>query len=73
MRLAHCWTHMRRALKEALDTSASPIAEAGLQRIARLYAVEKKIRGEPPATRQAIRWDESAPLVNRFGVVPATG
>ena len=32
-----------------------------------LYAVEKKLRGEPPATRQAIRWDESAPLVNRFG------
>ena len=42
--------------------------EAGLEQIARLYAVEKKIRGEPPATRQAIRWDESAPLVNRFGV-----
>ena len=68
LRLAHCWAHVRRALKEALDTSASPIAEAGLQRIARLYAIEKQIRGEPPATRQAIRWDESAPLVNRFGV-----
>ena len=68
LRLTHCWAHVRRALKEALDTSGSPIAEAGLQRIARLYAIEKKIRGEPPATRQAIRWDESAPLVNQFGV-----
>ena len=36
--------------------------------IAQLYAVEKKIRGKPPATRQAVRWTESAPLVNRFGV-----
>ena len=38
------------------------------ERIARLYAIEKKIRGKPPATRQAIRWTESAPLVNAFGV-----
>ena len=68
MRLARCWAHVRRALKEALDSTGSPIAEAGLQQIARLYAIEKKIRGEPPATRQAIRWDESAPIVNRFGV-----
>ena len=68
LRLAHCWAHVRRALKEVLDTSGSPVAEAGLQRIARLYAIEKKIRGQPPATRQAIRWDESAPLVNQFGV-----
>ena len=68
MRLARCWAHIRRAPTEALDASGSPIAAADLQRIARLYAIEKKIRGEPPATRQAIRWDESAPLVNRFGV-----
>ena len=66
--LAHCWAHVRRALKEAFDATGSPVAEAGLQQIAQLYAVEKQIRGEPPATRQAIRWDESAPLVNRFGV-----
>ena len=35
---------------------------------ARLYAIEEKIRGEPAATRQAVRWTESAPLVNGFGV-----
>ena len=37
-------------------------------RIAELYAIEKTIRGKPPATRQAVRWTESAALVNRFGV-----
>ena len=66
--LAECWAHARRGLKEVFDSSASPIARAGLQRIARLYAIEEKIRGEEPATRQAVRWTESAPLVNAFGV-----
>ena len=65
---ALCWAHARRKLKEVFDSSGSPIAAAGLKRIARLYAIEKKIRGNPPATRQAIRWDESAPIVNAFGV-----
>ena len=66
--LAACWAHARRGLKEVFDSNGSPSAAAGLERIARLYAIEKKIRGKPPATRQAIRWTESAPLVNRFGV-----
>ena len=66
--LASCWTHARRGMKEVFDSDASPIAKAGLERIAQLYAIEKKIRGQPPATRQAVRWTESAPLVNRFGV-----
>ena len=65
---ALCWGHARRKLKEVYDSSASPIALAGLQRIAKLYAIEEKIRGEPPATRQAIRWEESAPIVNAFGI-----
>ena len=65
---ALCWAHVRRKLKEVYDSSASPIALAGLNRIAKLYAIEKKIRGKPPAERRAIRWEESAPIVNAFGV-----
>ena len=68
LRLASCWTHARRGLKEVCDTNASPVAKAGLERIGELYAVEKTLRGKPPATRQAVRWTESAPRVNRFGV-----
>ena len=68
MTLAACWVHARRGLKEVFDSDGSPIAAAGLERIARLYAIEKRIRGKPPATRQAVRWTESAPLVNSFGV-----
>ena len=66
--LAACWVHARRGLKEMFDSNGSPIAEAGLKRIAQLYKIEDKIRGEPPATRQFVRWTESAPLVNAFGV-----
>ena len=55
-------------MKEVFDSDASPIEKAALERIAQLYSIEKKIRGQPPATRQAVRWTQSAPLVNRFGV-----
>ena len=66
--LAACWVHARRGLETVFDSNGSPIAKAGLDRIAQLYAIEKKIRGKPPATRQFVRWTESAPLVNAFGV-----
>ena len=66
--LAACRVHARRGLKEVFDSNGSPVAAAGLERIARLYAIEKRVRGKPPATRQAVRWTESAPLVNSFGV-----
>ena len=65
---AACWIHARRGLKEMFDSNGSPIAKAGLKRIAQLYKIEAKIRGESPATRQFVRWTESAPLVNAFGV-----
>ncbi len=66
--LAACWIHARRGLKEVFDSNGSPIAKAGLERIAQLYRIEDRIRGEPPATRQFVRWTEAAPLVNAFGV-----
>ena len=66
--LAACWTHARRGPKEMFDSNASPIAKEGLRRIAQLYKIEDRIRGEAPATRQFVRWTESAPLVNAFGV-----
>ena len=50
------------------DSNGSPIAKEGLRRIAQLYKVEDRIRGEAPATCQFVRWTESAPLVNAFGV-----
>lgn len=66
LKLAHCWAHARRKLKEVHDHDASPIAKEGLERIAKLYAIEKDIRGTPAENRLAVRQEKSAPLVTDF-------
>ncbi len=65
--LASCWTHARRGMKEVFDSDASPIAKASVERIAQLYAIEKTIRGEPPATRRAVRWRRSPAATRNRG------
>lgn len=55
-------------LKNVFYNSASPIAKAGLEPNSLLYRIKEKIGPEPPATRQAIHWADSAPLLNVFGV-----
>ena len=66
LRLAHCWAHGRRKLREVFDRDASPIAEEGLRRIAELYAVEAEIRGQGADARFAARQARSVPLVEAF-------
>ena len=61
-----CWAHARRKLKEVYDHDASPIAKEGLDRIAKLYAIEKEIRGTSAQNRLAVRQEKSAPLVTGF-------
>ena len=67
LRLAYCWAHSRRKLREIYDSSGSEIAAEGLRRIAELYAIEADIRGSPPERRLAERQARSAPLVEAFG------
>ena len=67
LRLAYCWAHCRRRLREIYDSSGSEIAAEGLRRIAELYAIEAEIRGSPPERRLAERQTRSAPLVQAFG------
>ena len=66
VRLAHCWAHARRKLEEIYDHDGSPIAKAGLDRIARFYAIETEIRGASCEHRLAIRQERAAPLVTEF-------
>ena len=61
-------TRVRSKASTTFASNGSPIAKEGLKRIAQLYKIEDRIRGEPPPTRQFVRWTESAPLVNAFGV-----
>jgi transposase len=61
--LAACWAHARRRFYEFHQATGSPIAAEALRRIAELYAVEKRIRGQPAKARQEAREAESRPLI----------
>lgn len=67
IRVAHCWAHARRKLKEIFDRDGSEIAAEGLRRIAEFYAVEDDIRGISPGQRLSARQTRTAPLVAAFG------
>jgi len=67
IRVAHCWAHARRKLKEVFDRDGSEIAAEGLRRIAEFYAVEADIRGCSPGQRLSARQARTAPLVVAFG------
>ena len=67
IRVAHCWAHARRKLKEVFDRDGSEIAAEGLRRIAEIYKVEADIRGCAPGQRLSARQARTAPLVAAFG------
>ncbi|WP_210252589.1 IS66 family transposase, partial [Mesorhizobium xinjiangense] len=67
IRVAHCWTHARRKLKEVFDRDGSEIAAEGLRRIAEFYRVEADIRGTAPGQRLSARQARTAPVVAAFG------
>jgi len=67
IRVAHCWAHARRKLKEVFDRDGSEIAAEGLRRIAEFYAVEADLRGLDPGQRLSARQARTAPLVTAFG------
>jgi len=67
IRVAHCWAHARRKLREVFDRDGSEIAAEGLHRIAELYKAEADIRGIDPGQRLSARQARTAPLVAEFG------
>lgn len=62
IRVAHCWAHARRKLKEVFDRDGSEIAAEGLRRIAEIHTVEADIHGISPSQRLSVRQARSAPL-----------
>ncbi len=67
IRVAHCWAHARRKLKEVFDRDGSEIAAEGLRRIAEIYKIEADIRSAAPRQRLSARQARTAPLVAAFG------
>ena len=61
--LAACWAHARRKFYEFHQATGSPIAAEALRRIAELYAVEKRIRGQPAKARERERHATSRHLI----------
>jgi transposase len=59
------WAHCRRNIFEVWETTKSPVARAGLDQIALIYAIEDKARFAPPAERSAHRAD-TIPLIDAF-------
>ncbi len=52
-----------RRFYDFLQATGSPIAAEALRRIAELYAVEKRIRGQPAEARRRTRQADARPLI----------
>lgn len=68
VKLAYCWAHARRKLKEVHDRDGSPIAKEGLKRISKFYKIEEAIRGQSAEQRKAARQEQTKPLMADFEV-----
>lgn len=65
---AACWAHARRKFHDLHELKASPMAAQALQQIAQLYAIEARMRGQPPDERRRVRQQEALPLLEKFKV-----
>jgi transposase len=54
VRLAFCWSHVRRRFYELAQGGRAPIASEALTRIAALYRIEDDIRGRSAEERLAV-------------------
>jgi transposase len=61
--LAFCWAHCRRRFYEFHASTKSPLAAEALAQIARLYAIEAEIRGQPAEHRRVARQQRSRPII----------
>jgi transposase len=64
VREAGCMAHVRRKFYDLVVAHRSPVASEALERIAKLYAIEKEIRGQLPEQRREVRNLRSRPLLD---------
>ena len=64
VKLAFCWSHVRRRFYELAAAGPAPIASEALERIAGLYAIEKDILGRTADERREVRQVKSRPMVD---------
>lgn len=64
-----CWAHARRKFKEAQEQQTKGKvgkADQALAYIQKLYAIEKKIKDEPPDKRYQIRQEQALPILDKL-------
>ena len=64
VREAGCMAHVRRKFYDLGVAHISPVATEALERIAKLHAIEKEIRGRLPEQRREVRNVRSRPLLD---------
>ncbi|ESQ17121.1 MAG: hypothetical protein N838_24325 [Thiohalocapsa sp. PB-PSB1] len=65
-REAACWAHLRRDFHDVWTSNKSGIAKEALDRIGKLYDIERQIAGQPADVRHAVRQEKSNPKVEAF-------
>jgi transposase len=60
-----CWAHVRRKFHD-LHLAGSPLAKEALDRIGRLFDIERVAQGLPPDTRRRIRQSRTVPLIEEL-------
>ena len=63
IRLAFCLAHARRKFVAVHRATKSPFAQEVIERIAEVYAIEKRIRGTSAENRRAARQAETQPIM----------
>jgi Transposase and inactivated derivatives len=66
IREAACWAHLRRDFHDVWKATGSPIAKDALERIGKLYDIERQITGQPAERRREVRQERSRPHVQAF-------
>ena len=64
IRLAFCLAHARRKFVGIHKSMKSPFAREVIERLAEVYAIEKRIRGTSADNRRAVRQAETKPIMN---------
>ena len=60
---AACWSHGRRHFFEQADLRKAPLAVEAVRRIDEIFAIERRINGQPAGDRLAVRQRETKPIV----------
>ena len=61
-----CWAHARRKFYDIHVTTKAPLAAEALERIGRLFDLERAVNGRPPDERERIRQARARPLINEL-------